>query len=107
MSSFIKERGGIKMKSKLICVALLSLSTVSHSAVIKSTESKTHLTAEKGSLIEKALTQQKQADKQKFESNNDLKVLTSIHVAPTQNFFALQNQRFSRFVQALFPQDNS
>ena len=95
------------MKSKLICVALLSLSTVSHSAVIKSTESKTHLTAEKGSLIEKALTQQKQADKQKFESNNDLKVLTSIHVAPTQNFFALQNQHFSRFVQALFPQDNS
>ena len=95
------------MKSKLICAALLSLSTVSHSAVIKSTESKTHLTAEKGSLIEKALTQQKQADKQKFESNNDLKVLTSIHVAPTQNFFALQNQRFSRFVQALFPQGNS
>jgi hypothetical protein len=95
------------MKSKLICAALLTLSTVSHSAVIKSTESKTHLTAEKGSLIEKALTQQKQADKQKFESNNDLKVLTSIHVAPTQNFFALQNQRFSRFVQALFPQGNS
>ena len=95
------------MKSKLICAALLTLSTVSHSAVIKSTESKTHLTAEKGSLIEKAITQQKQADKQKFESNNDLKVLTSIHVAPTQNFFALQNQRFSRFVQALFPQGNS
>ena len=95
------------MKSKLICAALLTLSTVSHSTVIKSTESKTHLTAEKGSLIEKALTQQKQADKQKFESNNDLKVLTSINLAPTQNFFALQNQRFSRFVQALFPQGNS
>ncbi|WP_180060828.1 hypothetical protein [Acinetobacter sp. YH12124] len=95
------------MKSKLMFAVLLSLSTVGHSAVIKSAESKTHLTAAKGSLIEKALTQQKQADKQKFESNNDLKVLTSIHVAPTQNFFALQNQRFSRFVQALFPQDNS
>lgn len=95
------------MKSKLMFAALLSLSTVGHSAVIKSAESKTHLSAEKGSLIEKALTQQKQADKQKFESNNDLKVLTSIHVAPTQNFFALQNQRFSRFVQALFPQGNS
>ena len=95
------------MKSKLICAALLSLSTVGHSAVIKSAESKTHLTAEKGSLIEKAITQQKQADKQKFESNNDLKVLTSINLAPTQNFFALQNQRFSRFVQALFPQGNS
>ena len=95
------------MNSKLICVALLSLSTVSHSAVIKSTESKTPLTAEKGSLIEKALTQQKQKKKKKFDSNNDLKVLTSIHVAPTQNFFALQNQRFSRFVQALLPQGNS
>lgn len=95
------------MKSKLMFAVLLSLSTVGHSAVIKSAESKTHLTAEKGSLIEKALTQQKQADKQKFESNNDLKVLTSINLAPTQNFFALQNQRFSRFVQALFPQGNS
>ena len=95
------------MKSKLMFAALLSLSTVGHSAVIKSAESKTHLTAEKGSLIEKAITQQKQADKQKFESNNDLKVLTSINLAPTQNFFALQNQRFSRFVQALFPQGNS
>ena len=95
------------MKSKLMFAALLSLSTVGHSAVIKSAESKTHLSAEKGSLIEKAITQQKQADKQKFESNNDLKVLTSINLAPTQNFFALQNQRFSRFVQALFPQGNS
>ena len=95
------------MKSKLMFAALLSLSTVGHSAVIKSAESKTNLTEAKGSLIEKAITQQKQADKQKFESNNDLKVLTSINLAPTQNFFALQNQRFSRFVQALFPQDNS
>ena len=95
------------MKSKLMFAVLLSLSTVGHSAVIKSTESKTNLTEAKGSLIEKAITQQKQADKQKFESNNDLKVLTSINLAPTQNFFALQNQRFSRFVQALFPQGNS
>ena len=95
------------MKSKLICAALLTFSRVSHSAVIKSAESKTNLTEAKGSLIEKAITQQKQADKQKFESNNDSKVLTSINLAPTQNFFALQNQRFSRFVQALFPQGNS
>ena len=95
------------MKSKLMFAVLLSLSTVGHSAVIKSSESKTNLTEAKGSLIEKAITQQKQADKQKFESNNDLKVLTSINLAPTQNFFALQNQRFSRFVQALFPQGNS
>lgn len=95
------------MKSKLMFAVLLSLSTVGHSAVIKCAESKTNLTEAKGSLIEKAITQQKQADKQKFESNNDLKVLTSINLAPTQNFFALQNQRFSRFVQALFPQGNS
>lgn len=95
------------MKSKLMFAVLLSLSTVGHSAVIKSAESKTNLTEAKGSLIEKAITQQKQTDKQKFESNNDLKVLTSINLAPTQNFFALQNQRFSRFVQALFPQGNS
>ena len=98
------------MTSKLILATLISLSslaTVSHAAVIKSAETKSSLAPAKNSLIEKAITQQKQADKQKFESNNDLKVLTSINVAPTQSFFALQNQRFSRFVQALFPQVNS
>jgi hypothetical protein len=35
-------------------------------------------------------------------TDNDLKIMTSIKVAPTQNFFATQNQRFSRFVQSLF-----
>ena len=44
------------MKSKLMFAVLLSLSTVGHSAVIKSAESKANLTEAKGSLIEKAIT---------------------------------------------------
>jgi hypothetical protein len=52
-------------------------------------------------LIEKAISQQKGSDRTTM-TDNDLKIMTSIKVAPTQNFFATQNQRFSRFVQSLF-----
>jgi hypothetical protein len=34
-------------------------------------------------------------------------MLNTIRTTPTQNFFATQNQRFSRFVQSLFQQQNS
>ncbi len=56
---------------------------------------------EKTSLIEKALSQQKGSDRTTM-TDTDLKIMTSIKVAPTQNFFATQNQRFSRFVQSWF-----
>ena len=61
------------------------------------------------SPIEKALSQQKrERTDSKFNLDNDqIKVMTTIQAAPTQNFFAEQHQRFSRFVQSFFPQHNS
>ena len=41
------------------------------------------------------------------KADNDLKMMTSIKAAPTQNFFASQNQRFSRFVQSFFSSNQS
>ncbi|MGE8561474.1 MAG: hypothetical protein ACN6NJ_11075 [Acinetobacter sp.] len=82
------------------------MTQVGHAAAIKATDSKLSLSAEKSSLIEKALQQQKLGTNT-LRNDNDLKVLTEIKVAPTQSFFAAQNQKFSRFVQVFFPQNNS
>lgn len=59
--------------------------------------------------IEKALTQQKldRSENKLLVNNEPIKVLTSISAAPTQNFFAEQNQRFSRLMQTIFPQQPS
>ncbi|WP_407304501.1 hypothetical protein [Acinetobacter sp.] len=82
------------------------MTQVGNAAAIKNTDSKTSLSPEKSSLIEKALQQQKQGS-QTFRNDNDLKILTEIKAAPTQSFFAAQNQKFTRFVQVFFPQNNS
>ena len=61
------------------------------------------------SPIEKALLQQKheRSGSKILTGKDQMKVITSISAAPTQNFFAAQNQRLSRFVQSIFPQQNS
>ena len=76
------------------------MSPLGHSAVLQNNDKAT-MPAEKTSLIEKALNQQKSGERNTL-TDTDLKIMTSIKVAPTQNFFATQNQRFSRFVQSLF-----
>lgn len=99
------------MKSSLFSALGLALSLTfaaqaGHAAAIsKSTDTKMALPAEKISLIEKAIHQQKREGK--LQSDDHLKVFTAIKAAPTQNFFASQNQSFTRFVQALFPPNNS
>lgn len=106
------EKGDVKMRYAAVIQAFsLSLTLgfmaqLGHSTVIKGTEGKVTLGTEKSSLIEKALQQQKQGGNT-LRADNDLKMLTEIKVAPTQSFFAAQNQKFSRFVQALFPQSSS
>lgn len=109
------------MRIKLLKIFYLSLGlmicSLGHSAVItadaavKTAELAKHPSVAasgtlKGSLIEKALLQ-RQADKSLQQSEIDLKMLTSIRAAPTQNFFAAQNQRFSRFMQFFFAQQTS
>ena len=92
-----------------ICLSMFAPMT--QAAVIKDTQKAVHSTVvnDKQSPIEKALNQQKRArgDNTLISDNDQLKVLTSIKTAPTQNFFAEQHQRFSRFVQALFQPHSS
>lgn len=94
----------VKIVSLSLSLGLMS--QLGHTAAIKTTETKVTLNPERSSLIEKVLQQQKQGGNI-LRSDSDLKVLTEIKVAPSQSFFAAQNQRFSRFVQAIFPQNNS
>ncbi len=100
------------MKTSLyqtICFSLLlGLAAQTTQAAVLQKTSKTvqvPLSIEKNqSPIEKALSQHKRerSDNKLLAEKEQMKVITSISVAPTQNFFAAQNQRFSRFVQAIF-----
>ena len=83
-----------------------------HTAAIKDTHRAitSSVVIERQSPIEKALLQQKQqkrSEQKLITESDELKVLSSLKSAPTQNFFADQHQRFSRFVQAIFPQQSS
>jgi len=59
----------------------------------------------KTSPIEKAIQQQK--TEKTLQTEDNLKVLTAFKVAPSQNFFAEQNYRFTRFVQSIFSSAHS
>lgn len=99
---------------KTICLSLL-ISTASQSGYSAALQKMTKPTQapmlmEKSlSPIEKALSQQKRdrIENKVIVDNDQIKVMTALKIAPTQNFFAEQHQRFSRFVQAIFPQHNS
>ena len=105
------------MKVQLHKIAAISLclglgSQITHSAVIKDTNKTitSNVMVERQSPIEKALNQQKQqklGNPKLITETDQLKVLTSLKSAPTQNFFAEQHQRFSRFVQAIFQPHSS
>ncbi|MDM1292234.1 hypothetical protein [Acinetobacter indicus] len=103
----------MKQSVYVLCLSLgLGLmAQTSHTAVVKNTHTAVKMTPAKPSLIEKALLQQKEqlgtAKTDKLQADNDLKMMTSIKAAPTQSFFASQNQRFSRFVQSFFSSNQS
>ena len=92
---------------KALCLTcgLIVFSQVGHTAVTKTTETKMVNSVVKITPIEKALQQQK--NDRKFHSEDNLKVLTSINIAPSQSFLASQNERFSHFIQTLFTTNNS
>ncbi len=90
------------LKALSLSIGLIFTAQVGHTAVIKDTNKPINSAiVAKQSPIEKALSQQKKhGDNNSI--NDELKVLAAIKSAPTQNFLAEQNQRFSRFIQALF-----
>lgn len=100
------------MKFTLFTASILSLIMLfsiqlGHAVVVKTDLPKpTVSTVEsKTSPIEKAIQQQK--TEKILQTEDNLKVLTAFKVAPSQNFFAEQNYRFTRFVQSIFSSDHS
>ena len=98
----------LKLK-KILCLSLFLACSVQfgHAAIKESSNIKTIDKATSSSLIGKALDQQKRNISMIPATDDELKMLNTIRTTPTQNFFATQNQRFSRFVQSLFQQQNS
>ncbi|MCO8043858.1 hypothetical protein NI467_00500 [Acinetobacter bohemicus] len=100
------------MKTSLLTTSILSLimlltTQFGHAVVVKNTAPKTLINQleVKNSPIEKALQQHK-TDKTLYTEDN-LKVQTALKITPSQNFFAAQNQRFTRFVQSIFSPNHS
>ena len=98
----------LKLK-KTLCLSLFLACSVQfgHAAIKESSNIKTIDKSTSSSLIGKALDQQKRNTSMIPSTDDELKMLNTIRTTPTQNFFATQNQRFSRFVQSLFQQQNS
>ncbi|EKU37862.1 DUF4179 domain-containing protein [Acinetobacter sp. AYS6] len=88
-------------KALSLSLVLGFASQFSAAAVLKDTPNKTG-SDKQTSLIEKALDQQKRNPIVLPSTDDELKVLNTIRVTPTQNFLAAQHERFSRFVQAIF-----
>ena len=87
---------------KTLCLSLFLVCSVQigHAAAIK--ESNNMKTIDKSSsLIVKALDQQKRNTAMLPSTDDELKMLNTIRTTPTQNFFANQHERFSRFVQTI------
>ena len=105
--------GDIGMNARLLKILIISLSLGSlptvQAAVIKTAPKSvsSSVVTDRQSPIEKALDQQKRGDNKQMLESDQLKVLTSMNSAPTQNFLADQHQRFSRLLQSLFQPHSS
>ena len=91
------------LKFKTIsCLSVLLCSIhIGHAAVLQDNHHKK--TIPSSSPITKALNQQKHNTLMLPSTDDELKMLNTLHTTPTQNFFASQHERFSRFVQSIFP----
>ncbi|MFT4021441.1 MAG: hypothetical protein QM666_07995 [Acinetobacter sp.] len=59
------------------------------------------------SLIEKELNKQKQSNNSINSDIDNIKLLNIINLQSSQSFFAYQHERFTRFLQVLFPNHDS
>ncbi|MEB3766959.1 DUF4179 domain-containing protein [Acinetobacter sp. MD2] len=64
------------------------------------------LTNHASGFMAKELEKQKQNDNSINTDLNEIKLLNTIHVEPSQRFFAYQHESFSRFWQAIFRPDS-
>ncbi|ANF82712.1 hypothetical protein A3K93_11275 [Acinetobacter sp. NCu2D-2] len=93
--------------TSILSLFLLLTSQLGYAVVVKENMVKQPMStlAAKSSPIEKAL-QQQNAEK-RLQSEDNLKMLTALKVAPAQSFLAEQNLRFSRLLQTLFASSSS
>lgn len=98
------------LKVLFLSVGLSLIASSGHTAVLQTSKKSTavHSSAvEKVSPMTKALNQQQKSLINSPDLSSNTKIFTSIQTKPSQNFFAEQHQRFSRFVQSIFPSHNS
>lgn len=97
---------------QMLCLSLLiSTAVTTANAMVEpnnSVKDKQPMTEIKLNIspIEKALSQQKY-EQNLHHTQDEIKVLSAIHSSPSQSFFALQNQKFTRFLQSLFSNNSS
>lgn len=92
-----------KLKKTLYLSLFLVCSVqVGHAAAIKESSNIKSFDKSSPNLIVKALDQQKRNTAMLPSNDDELKMLNTIRTNPTQNFFASQHERFSRFVQTIF-----
>lgn len=94
-----------RMKQSMLFIFALVFSFGIQAAVIKNT-APSGLSAQP-SPITKALNQQKRLNKTLSPRDDQLRVMTSLKTAPTQNFLADQHLRFSRLIQSIFTSQDS
>lgn len=96
---------------KVLCLSLglTVIASSGQAAALQDSKksNQTHSSVVKLSPMTKALNQQKKSLAETTNLSNDVRILTSIQTTPSQNFFAEQHQRFSRFVQSIFPTHDS
>lgn len=85
--------------SLILTLSLLATAQTSNSAALSSESagSKSSLVKleAKSSLIAQA------ADKNLRSGTDNLQMMNTLKAAPAQNFFAVQNQKFTRFIQSI------
>lgn len=99
--------GGICVKMQWIKIVGFSLSIglisqLSNAAAIKDVTDSYKPPMTKNLQIEKALQQQKHNLTTLPTTDSQLMMLNTLHSEASQSFFAMQHQRFSRFLQVFF-----
>jgi hypothetical protein len=95
----------MKLLKVISTLCIISISQLGYSASINPVNTKDIIPVGKSSLINKSIKDGKIKGNAAYDQ--DLKVIRSLNSASKQNFFASQNQQFSKFIQSIFAQIGS
>jgi hypothetical protein len=100
-----KHWGNSVMNNKIVHSIILALSLLTTAQVTNSAALSMKSESDSSSLVKleaKSSLIAKAANKNSGSDTYNLKMMNTLNAAPTQNFFAVQNQKFTRFIQSLF-----